>query len=130
MPPTEDEQTRLDRLDALTAAAIADRETEPTFGPTFIARLVRGLINLRDRVDALRDRLTTLDAPAPATHTDPPEGRVTILERQVFRARVVDALPSQAIEGALLKIRGDDAFIYVGTGAGNALRKIPTQPLT
>lgn len=48
------------------------------------------------------------------------------IQAVVFRADVVPTLPSSAPRGYLMVTSGDPN-LYVGTGTGNPLRKIPSQ---
>lgn len=61
-------------------------------------------ISLRDRIDQARD----------------------YVDNHVYRADVVTVIPASAPAGYLM-VKAGDINLYVGTGAGNPLRKIPTQ---
>jgi hypothetical protein len=50
------------------------------------------------------------------------------VDSRTFRADLVQALPDSAPRGYLLVTPGD-TNLYVGTGAGNPLRKVPTLAL-
>lgn len=50
----------------------------------------------------------------------------TYVDNRLYRADDVPVLPASAPRGYFLVTAGD-TNLYVGTGVGNALRKIPTQ---
>lgn len=113
---------------------------EAVVGAGLLTRNMKGLRQLSAVVNSQAQRLLALDAPTPPDPTtDPPAGRVTVLderlaaltarldtlEAQQGRARVVDALPPAAPLGTLFRLRGDQAgSLYLGNGAGRALTRL------
>lgn len=113
---------------------------EALVGAGLFARNMKGLRQLSAVVSSQAQRLLALDAPTPLDPaTDPPAGRVTVLderlaalsarldtlEAQQGRARVVDALPIDAPLGSLVRLRGDlTGSLYLGNGAARPLTKL------
>lgn len=94
------------------------RPTDPRVLKRDLSDLVENVrAALAQLLDALRDRADTID------------GRLDKLELQANRALVVQTLPASAAAGKWLITPSDPVNVYIGAGAGNPLRKIPTQLL-